>query len=41
MKGIEEREPEGHMAQRELNILCVLQNNFHILEKKAIKDREL
>lgn len=40
MKGTEDGEPQGHVAQKGLNILCVSQNNFHILEKKTIKDRE-
>lgn len=40
MQRIEDREPEGNMAQRGFNVLYVLQNNFHALEKKALKERE-
>lgn len=41
MKGTGDGEPQGHVAQKGLNVLCVSQNNFHILEKKATKDKEL
>lgn len=39
MREIEDGEPQGCMAQRGFNVLCVSHNNFHIREKKAIKDR--
>lgn len=38
MKRIEERVPEGYMAQRGFNVLYVLQNNFLSLEKRAVKE---